>query len=89
MICFTLRFVYGHSKARAEWELKALELEREVCRDHWYPRDEDILALRLAIEYGCFNHMRHQILHHQFCAVAKLWRVQVPEQHYWSTNLES
>ena len=41
---FTLRFVDGHRKARADGELDTLKLEREVCWDHgnsWY---EDILA---------------------------------------------
>ena len=86
---FTLRFVYGHSKARAEWELKALELEWEVGRDHRYSWNEDILACRWTLrEYGCLNDVGHQFLHHQLGTIAKLWCIQIPKEHYWGTNLE-
>jgi hypothetical protein len=77
----SLCLVDGHSKCEANRELYPFEVERDVCRDEWYSRNEYILSFSTTSEDSRLNQVGVEILHTESSAVAQLGGIQVSKKH--------
>ena len=88
LLSITLRLVDRHRKAGLHRELKALKPEGQIIGDHWYSRDANIFPSCSAIENGCLDEVRMQLLNHQLGSIAQLRRVKISQQHNRRTLLQ-